>query len=44
MKVAVLMGSPNDRDKMQPAADILLQGADDPRNRSGRNAATPRGG
>ena len=23
MKVAVLMGSPNDRDKMQPAADML---------------------
>ena len=22
-KVAILMGSPNDRDKMQPAADIL---------------------
>ena len=23
MKVAILMGSPNDRDKMQPAADTL---------------------
>jgi 5-(carboxyamino)imidazole ribonucleotide mutase len=25
MKVAVLMGSPNDRDKMQPAADTLAE-------------------
>ncbi len=23
MKVAILMGSPNDKDKVQPAADIL---------------------